>query len=152
MFTWPQKKSMIHEHIELTSPHHESNPYLDVTRQCEESILDINGSFGRGLHELDPILDRQLLTSLFGNLEPELPEFLLFFVLRVGDCCGHFMELKTTTVPAVSNLSKVGIKGEWFKVFSVESPVFGHSCHTYFQESSSPHPHWHAPQYSGSSS
>ena len=79
--------------------------------------------------------------------------FLLFFVLRVGDCCGgHFMELKTTKVPVVSNLSKVEIKGEWFKVFSVQSPVFGHSCHTYFQESSSPHPHWHAPQYSGSSS
>ena len=71
---------MIHEHIELTSPHHESNPYLDVTRQCEESILDINGSFGRGLHELDPILDRQLLTSLFGNLEQEslLFTFLCF--------------------------------------------------------------------------
>ena len=41
---------------------------LDVTGQREERLLHVDARLGRGLHELDPVLYRQLFTSLFGNL------------------------------------------------------------------------------------
>ena len=41
---------------------------LDVPRQSEESVLNVDGGFGRGLHELDPILNGKLLPPLFGHL------------------------------------------------------------------------------------
>lgn len=41
---------------------------LDVPGQCVERLLDIDAGLGRRLHELDPVLDGQLLTPLLRHL------------------------------------------------------------------------------------
>ena len=42
---------------------------LDVPRQSEEGLLHIYGRLGGCLHELDSVLDGELLSPLFGHLK-----------------------------------------------------------------------------------
>ena len=41
---------------------------LDVPGKSEEGLLHVDAGLGRGLHELDPVLNCQLLSSFFRNL------------------------------------------------------------------------------------
>ena len=43
--------------------------HLDVPGQGEEGVLHVDGGLGRGLHELDAVLYRQLLPPLLGHLQ-----------------------------------------------------------------------------------
>ena len=42
---------------------------LDVPGKSEEGFLHVDAGLGRGLHELDPVLNCQLLSSFFRNLQ-----------------------------------------------------------------------------------
>ena len=43
--------------------------YLDIPGKSEEGLLDVDAGLGGGLHELDSVLDGQLLSALFRNLQ-----------------------------------------------------------------------------------
>jgi len=43
---------------------------LDIPGKSEEGLLDVDAGLGGGLHELDSVLDGQLLSALFRNLSP----------------------------------------------------------------------------------
>ena len=81
---------------------------LDVPRQSEEGLLHIYGRLGGCLHELDSVLDGELLSPLFGHLK--MPS-IKHYVRRLSPVnCFRFLpsnkEHSTMKLDCASSMSK----------------------------------------------